>query len=150
AAPASGSTFTGWSGGGCSGAGSCTVTLAGGNTGTPRLSPDGELDLISVHTAPHNAPPGSSKIPITVVLSKSSKTALSVRYTTSDGTAIAGVNYLQTSGTLNFRRGKTQATFYVQILQSAMTTPKTFNLVLSQPSAGATIGAPGSAVMTLT
>src|SRR5262249_3982577 len=61
-----------------------------------------------------------------------------------------GVNYLQTSGTLNFKRGKTQATFYVQILQSAMTTPKTFNLVLSQPSAGATIGAPGSAVMTLT
>src|SRR5439155_20398798 len=28
AAPASGSTFTGWSGGGCSGAGACTVTMS--------------------------------------------------------------------------------------------------------------------------
>src|SRR5207249_8276699 len=34
ATPASGSIFTGWSGGGCSGAGSCTVTMSAATTVT--------------------------------------------------------------------------------------------------------------------
>src|SRR5207249_8117181 len=34
AAPAAGSTFSGWSGGGCSGTGTCTVTLSAATTVT--------------------------------------------------------------------------------------------------------------------
>ena len=39
ATPATGSTFTGWSGGGCSGTGPCTVTLTTGTTLTATFDP---------------------------------------------------------------------------------------------------------------
>lgn len=39
ATPASGNTFTGWSGGGCSGTGSCTVTVSGTVSVTARFNP---------------------------------------------------------------------------------------------------------------
>ena len=38
AAPTAGSTFTGWSGGGCSGTGTCTVTLNAATTVTPTFA----------------------------------------------------------------------------------------------------------------
>src|SRR5213079_2684458 len=39
ATPATGSTFTGWSGGGCSGTGPCTVTIAAPTTVTATFTP---------------------------------------------------------------------------------------------------------------
>src|SRR5207247_1709190 len=39
ATPAAGSIFTGWSGGSCTGTGSCTVTLTGGTTVTATFTP---------------------------------------------------------------------------------------------------------------
>ena len=42
ATPASGSTFAGWSGGGCSGTGTCTVTLS-----STRPSPDLQLPAVA-------------------------------------------------------------------------------------------------------
>src|SRR5207245_6577695 len=38
AAPAAGSTFTGWSGGGCAGTGTCTVTISAATTVTATLT----------------------------------------------------------------------------------------------------------------
>jgi hypothetical protein len=125
-----------------------TLTAATAVTGT--FSLNGNTNQFSFASAAYSAPPVSAKIPITVLLSTPSKTSRSVRYATSDGTALAGVNYVNTSGTLNFKRGQVKSTFYVQTLQSVLTTPKTFTIVLSQPSSGATIGTPGIAVVTLT
>jgi len=60
------------------------------------------------------------------------------------------VNYVATSGTLNFKPGTTKQTFYVSILQSNITTSQTINLTLSNPSAGVVLGTPSAAVLTLT
>jgi hypothetical protein len=59
AQPASGSTFSGWSGGGCSGAGACTTTL----------SSDQAVTATFVTTPPpgHKSPPGKTPPPGTVI-----------------------------------------------------------------------------------
>ena len=78
---------------------------------------------------------------------------VSVQYATSNGTAIAGKQYVATSGTLTFLPGQSYSlqTFPVTILpnqgQSGGTT--TVNLALSQPAEGATLGAISSAILSI-
>ncbi|MEZ4404644.1 MAG: hypothetical protein R3B06_31780 [Kofleriaceae bacterium] len=47
AAPAAGHTFTGWSGGGCSGTGACTVTVGGAVTVTASFAPPANLAFVT-------------------------------------------------------------------------------------------------------
>jgi len=75
----------------------------------------------------------------TVSLSTAFAMPVTVNYTTADGTAMAGTNYVATSGTLTFAPGWTTATIAVPILDSGgQTTPLTFTLTLSNPE-GATL-----------
>ena len=77
--------------------------------------------------------------PFVVSLSTAATTPVTVAYSTSDGTAVAGKNYQATSGTLTFAAGQTQATINVSVLSNpAAAATTTFNLVLSNPS-GATL-----------
>src|SRR5206468_755249 len=59
--PATGSTFTGWSGGGCTGTGSCTVTLTATTTVISTFGPPPPATISSL-TADKNAPqpPGTT------------------------------------------------------------------------------------------
>jgi serralysin len=50
-----------------------------------------------------------------VTLSSASSQAVTVRYETTDGTALAGSDYIATSGTLNFAAGVTSQTFNVAV-----------------------------------
>ena len=61
---------------------------------------------------------------------------VSVNYATSNGTALAGRDYVPASGTLTFQPGQTLATFAVTILPNTAqaTGTRTLNLTLSQPS----------------
>jgi outer membrane protein assembly factor BamB len=91
---------------------------------------------------------GSANIQVTRINGKTG--AASVHYATSDGTAASGLNYTPASGTLNFANGETSKTFSVTILnQPVGGSGKTVNLTLSSPTGGATIGTPGSAVLTI-
>jgi hypothetical protein len=150
AAAAAGSTFTGWSGGGCSGTGSCTVNLGGAITVTAIFDPNSSVAALYLDSGAYSARSLPSKVPITVFRSGSMGRAVTVRYATSNGTATAGVDYLATSGTLKFKGGVTKNTFYVLVLQSGTTTPRTINVSLSRPSHGAVLGTPSTAVLTLT
>jgi hypothetical protein len=72
-----------------------------------------------------------------------------VRYSTSDGTAKAGVNYKPASGTLTFGIGVTKATFTVPLLGDKLVKgPQTVLLLLSSPSSTA-LGPLSSAVLTI-
>lgn len=74
-----------------------------------------------------------------VTLDSPSTTQISVNYATADGTAVAGTDYTQTSGTLIFPAGVTSETVTVPIITVATGGPtKTFTLNLSGAS-GATI-----------
>jgi Calx-beta domain-containing protein len=75
---------------------------------------------------------------------------VSLPYGTSDGAAIAGVDYLATSGILTLAAGETAKTFKVPILNDAVPeAPQTVNLVLGTPIGGA-LGEPSTAVLSIT
>jgi uncharacterized delta-60 repeat protein len=73
---------------------------------------------------------------ITVVCSNPRVEPLTVDYATSDGTAVAGVNYLATGGTLVFANGVGTNIFTVPIINNtSVTGDKTFTVSLSNPMA---------------
>ncbi len=82
----------------------------------------------------------STTVNFTVSLSSVSGQTVSVQYATADGTAVAGTNYLATSGILTFAPGVTSMTVPVTILGATTVEPtSTFSLNLSNPT-NSTIG----------
>lgn len=77
--------------------------------------------------------------PFVVTLSAAATSPVTVAYATSDGTAVAGINYQAAKGTLTFAPGETQKTINVSILSNAAAAASTtYRLSLSSPS-GATL-----------
>jgi uncharacterized delta-60 repeat protein len=84
---------------------------------------------------------------ITVIRAGTTLGTAVLNIATSNGTAVAGVNYVATNGTISFAQGQTAATFPVKILNDGVTNtlPFYFNVVLSNPSTGAVLGSPTNA-----
>ena len=83
-----------------------------------------------------------------VTLDAAQASAVSVRYATSDGTAVAGADYERTSGALRFEAGETAKTVAVPVLNDTHNEgSETLTLVLSDPY-GATL-ADGEATGTI-
>ena len=92
---------------------------------------------------------GSSLAAFTVSLSSASTSAVTVAYTTSNGTATAGSDYIATSGTLTFAPGETSRT--VAIIVNGDTTAEakeTFTVTLSNPSGATLTDASGTGSIT--
>ena len=88
---------------------------------------------------------------LTVVRNLGSDGTVSVSYGTINGTAVAGVHFGATSGTLNFAHGETSRTITVPILENSYDEPsRTFSLALSNATSGATIGTQGTTSVTIT
>ena len=77
---------------------------------------------------------------------------ISVNYATSNGSAIAGRNYVAASGTLTFPAGQVAETFNITILPNSNQAETTtiVNLALSQPTGGATLGSISTATLAIT
>ena len=95
---------------------------------------------------------GGGVATITVQRTPGTASAVTVDYATvAGGTATAGVDYLTTSGTLTFNAGEPSKTFTIPILNDTRDEPdETVNLALSNPTGGATLGTPSTAVLTIT
>jgi hypothetical protein len=88
---------------------------------------------------------------IVVTRSGGSSGAVSVNYAAADGTALAGPDYLPTTGVLQFADGETMQTITVRIIDDTLhEADESLALVLSNPGGGATLGWPNSAVLTIT
>ncbi len=88
---------------------------------------------------------------ISVVRSGGTQGTVTVKYTVSGGTAVAGVDFSANTATLTFAPGQTTQSFMVQLTKnSAATGGRTINIALSNPTGGATLIDPSSAVITLT
>jgi hypothetical protein len=65
---------------------------------------------------------------------------VSVAYSTLDGTAIAGVDYIGVNGVLVFASGETTKAFTLPILDNGLVqTNRNLHLLLSNPTGGATL-----------
>lgn len=86
---------------------------------------------------------------ITVTRDVASALTVAVDYATSDGTAVAGTDYVSASGTLTFAPGVTEQAFTVTVLDDQLPEPsETVSLTLSRPSSG-TLGLFRSATLTI-
>jgi hypothetical protein len=135
--------LTNASGAAIAGPSSATVTIAGDAS-----PPVGSLQLsASSLTVAQNA--GSMALKVTRL--GGSAGAVSVAYATANGTAVAGMNFTATSGTLNWANGDAAAKTISVTISNA--TPfsgsKTFTVALSSPAGGATIASPGSATVAI-
>jgi uncharacterized repeat protein (TIGR01451 family)/uncharacterized delta-60 repeat protein len=139
--------------------GNQTVNYALTNStgGTALLSPsNGVLTIIdnesgvAFSSAAYSVQENGVVATITVVRSGILTNTVSVNYATSDGTAHAPGQYSSTSGTLVFTNGQTSATFQVPIIDNNVTGgSETVLLLLSNPSASATLVSPSAATLTI-
>nr|MBA3571512.1 hypothetical protein [Pyrinomonadaceae bacterium] len=75
--------------------------------------------------------------------------AVSVSYSTRDGTALAGRDYVGQSGTIVFNPGEVLKTIEIPLIAQALPTDRTFSVTLSNPSRGV-IGIPPTEFVTIT
>jgi hypothetical protein len=127
------------------------ATLAD-TAGTARLiGLHGQFGLAATEVAVVRSASVGSLVPIVVRLNPlpyAGETAVTVNVATANGTAIAGTDYTALPTTpLTFAPGETSKTVYVPVLARPAGTPvRTFNLVLSSPSANAVITDTSTAV----
>jgi len=75
---------------------------------------------------------------------------LTVDYSTTDGTAIAGQDYTSASGTLNFTAGETSKTIQIPIIDDTTTeTNESFTVALRNNTSPETVGAPSTVFVTV-
>lgn len=88
---------------------------------------------------------------ITVTRTGGNVGAISVDYATSDGTAIAAIDYIASFGTLHWANGDaTPKQFSVTIIDDTLIEEdETLNLILSDPTGGATLSIPNTAILTI-
>jgi len=92
---------------------------------------------------------GGSTATVTVYRRAGYRGTVAVNYATSDSTAIAGVDYTSTSGTLTFADGEANKTFTVPIIAGKFVGAKRVNLTLSAVTGLAVLGAQSTAAVTI-
>jgi hypothetical protein len=110
--------------------------------------PPGEVKLSS---ATYSVTESNASVAIIVSRTGGSFGTITVQYATSNGTATAGQDYTQTSGTLTFLNGETGKLITIPILNDTTDEPdETLNFTLSNPTNGAQLINPSTAVITVT
>ena len=109
-----------------------------GSDGTPQAPPLPQISL-GAASVKEGAVGGGAKAVFALSLSAPSAVPVTVTYSTADGTAVAGIDFTATSGTVTFAPGVTKAEVSVPVIGDATTeSSETFSLVLSAPK-GATL-----------
>jgi len=94
---------------------------------------------------------GAGTAQLAISLSSPATTALSVNYTTADGTALNPGDYTTTSGTLNFAAGETVQYISVPITNDTdMEAAETLTVTLSSPGSGLALGTQSVHTLTIT
>lgn len=88
---------------------------------------------------------------ITVTRTGAAPTNATIHFSTVDGTAFAGTNYVTTNNTLTFGPGQVASSFNVQLINDGKTNPPPasfyFGVQLSNPGNGALFGSPTNALV---
>jgi hypothetical protein len=109
-----------------------------------------DVDPVSFSSATYSISEANGSATIDVLRAGPTDGTVTVRYATSEGTGKAGIDYMSTSGTLTFNPGVMSQWFSVPIVNGTVTDGvRTVNLSLSDPTGGALLGAPSTAVLSI-
>lgn len=110
------------------------------------------LDTFQFGAATYAVSESGKKATVSVTRKGNTSAAVTVKYSTADGTAKAGLDYAAASGTLTFGPRVTSRTFEVPVTASNTVVGPGITVLLSlgNATAGFGIGDPGSAVLTIT
>ena len=112
------------------------------------ITDDDPAGALAFSSSVYTATEGGPAAVITVVRTGGTASGVTVQYATSNGTALAGLDYLARTGTLTFGAGQTSRTFTVPILDDAQAEPvETVLLTLSNPGGGGFLVAPKTALL---
>lgn len=112
--------------------------------------PAGGGTTLQFSAATYSVNENGTSATITVTATPAPAAPVSVNFASSDGTAVAGVDYTTATGTLNFGTGVASQTFSVPVSNdTTVEGNETVNLALSAPTGGATLGTPSTAVLTI-
>jgi RHS repeat-associated protein len=104
------------------------ATTTVGNATQPVISISANQTIVEGLTAPQN-------VTYTVTLSSASSQTITVQYSTTDATALAGSDYTSTTGVLTFNPGVTSQTINIPILNDSIgEADETLTLTLSSPT----------------
>lgn len=121
----------------------------GDATGTGAITDDDTPAFSIADAAVDEGDSGTRPLVFIVELSKPSTQQVTVKYSTSPGTALSGSDYVHTSGTLTFAAGETLKTITVQIVGDTISEPnESFTVALNTPSSGTSL-ARGTATGTI-
>ncbi len=137
-----------------------TVTLSSPSPGTSVGSPatatvtilddDSQSSAIRFESATYTVNENAQTVTVAVTRSGGLGLFASASYATTNGTASAGSDYVQTTGAVNFPPGSARQTFTVPIIDDAVQeSSETFSIVLSAPSTNATLVSPTSTIVTI-
>ncbi|MCD1295456.1 hypothetical protein CUJ83_10640 [Methanocella sp. CWC-04] len=123
--------------------------MFGGNSTANLTIIDNESRPSIGFTAPsYNVNESGGNLNITVIMTGTAASAVTVDYSTSNGTATVGDDFTQASGTLTFSPGNTTGSFTVEILDDdGCEGNETFYLSLSNASSNAVLDEPDSVII---
>lgn len=127
------------------------ATIAPGQgSGTGTILNDDSNGKMRFSSATYSATEDQDGFVVTVNRLEGATGIVTVDFATSNGTATAGSDYPATTGTLTFNQGETSKSFFIAIVgDSVFEGAETFNLTLSNPTGGAVLGTPVTAVLTI-
>jgi len=126
------------------------ATIADG-VGTGTIVNDDSKGKLQFSSQTFSAAEDAGGVVVTVSRVDGATGTVSVDFATSNGTATAGLDYPETTGTLTFNEGETSKSFFITFLKDNLLEPdETLTVTLSNPTAGATLGTPVSATLTIT
>jgi ribosomal protein L35AE/L33A len=126
------------------------ATLGSPATGTLTINDTGASGALKFSTSAYSVDEASAVKTVIVTRTGGNAGAVTVQYATSNGTATAGSDYTTKAGTLTIAAGATTGTFNVPIINdAAVEGAETINLTLTNPTGGATLGAPSTATITI-
>ena len=106
--------------------------------------------VIALETSIINVDEGDSSAAIRVLRTNGTDGQVTVDYRTIDGSASAGQDYIERSGTLTFADGVAQQTINVPLLDDGiLETNETFTLTIDNVTGGATLLVPRTATITI-
>ncbi|HEX7332193.1 MAG TPA: FG-GAP-like repeat-containing protein [Pyrinomonadaceae bacterium] len=125
------------------------ATIADGQ-GTGTIINDDAHGKLQFSSETFSATEDAGGVVVTVNRVDGATDAVTVDFATSNGTAIAGSDYPETTGTLTLNPGETSKSFFITFVKDNVLEPdETLTVTLSNVTGGATLGSPTTATLTI-